>query len=334
MPVTSSRSSRLLASILAILPCVLLLLGVTLWPQPTHVPMHWSSDLPDRIGTGAGLFVVALSAAGFCAVAAALVAVLSAFIPALLSRWLTTLLAGVGATAAATYGTASLGTHVSGGAERVHVIWAIAPFVLGVAFAVVAYVVHGRERVDRARVLETVPERSRVVPVTGAEPLTPWATMLRSGTMTGTAIFTGAVLTFTTVVAWLSSIWLGLLIAAVSVALVAFVLAWSRVEVRVDEGGLVIRSQLAPVTLLRVAAADAVGVQVLDLDPMKWGGIGLRWLPDRTAYVVRGGPGIVVHRETGRRFAVEITEGEEVAAAGARALLQSAGRALEAGPSS
>ena len=334
MPVTSSRSSRLLASILAILPCVLLLLGVTLWPQPAHVPMHWSSDLPDRIGTGAGLFVVALSVAGFCAVIAALVAVLSAFIPALWSRWLTTLLAGVGASAAATYGAASLGTHVSGGAERVHVIWAIAPFVLGVAFAALVYAIHGRERLDRAHVLETVPERSRVVPATGAEPLTPWATTLRSGTMTGTAIFVAVVLTITTVVSWMSSIWMGLLIALISVAAVGLTLAWSRVEVRVDEGGLVIRSLLAPVTLLRVAASDVVGAQVLDIDPMKWGGIGLRWLPDRTAYVIRGGPGIVVHRETGRRFAVEITEGEEVAAAGARALLKSAGRALAAGPSS
>lgn len=325
---TSSRPSRLLATTLAILPFGLLLIAVNVWPQPTHVPMHWSSDLPDRVGTAAGLFAVALSVAGACAVFVALVAVLSAVVPALWARWLTTLLAGVGATAAATYGGAALGAHVSGGAERVHVIWAIVPFVIGLLFAVAAYVVYGREWTDRAQVIESVPERSRVVPVPGGTPLAPWATTLRSGTMTGTAIFVAVVLTITTVVSWMSSIWMGLLIALVSVAAVGLTLAWSRVEVAVDEEGLVIRSLLAPVTLMRVAATDVVGAEVLDIDPMKWGGIGLRWLPDRTAYVVRGGPGIVVHRVTGRRFAVEITEGEEVAAAGARALLQSAGHAL------
>lgn len=330
---TSSRPSRLLATTLAIVPFALLLVGVNLWPQPTHVPMHWSSDLPDGIGTGAGLFAVALSVAGACAVLAALAAVLSAFVPAIWGRWLTTLLGGVGATAAASYGAAALGTHVSGGVERVHVIWAIVPFVVGLAVAVVAYVVYGRERTDRAQVIESVPERSRVVPVTDVTALTPWATTLRSGTMTGTAIFVAVVLTITTVVSWTSSIWMGLLIGLISVAAVGLTLAWSRVEVRVDERGLVIQSLLVPVTLLRVAAQDVVGAQVRDIDPMKWGGIGLRWLPDRTAYVVRGGPGIVVHRVTGRRFAVEITEGEEVAAAGARALLQSAGRALADQPS-
>ncbi|HLS45428.1 MAG TPA: hypothetical protein VK045_08330 [Ornithinicoccus sp.] len=66
---------------------------------------------------------------------------------------------------------------------------------------------------------------------------------------------------------------------------------------------------------------------------MKWGGIGLRWLPDRTAYIVRGGPGIVVHRASGRRFAVEVTEGQEVAEVGTRALLLSAARAAAGGSS-
>lgn len=333
MSVTSSRSSRLIASTLAILPFAVLLIGVNLWPQPTHVPMHWSSDLPDRIGTGSGLYAVTLSVAGACAVLAALAGVLSAFVPALWARWLITLLAGVGATAAATYGAAALGTQVSGSAEQVHVTWAIAPFVIGLAFAVVAYVVYGRERTDRAHVIEGVPERSRVVPLAEGTPLASWATTLRSGTMMGTAIFVAVVLTITTVVSWMSSIWMGLLITLISAAAVGVTLAWSRVEVRVDQEGLVIRSLLAPVTLLRVAATDVVGAQVLDIDPMKWGGIGLRWLPDRTAYVIRGGPGIVVHRVTGRRFAVEITEGEQVAAAGVRALLQSAGRALTPTPS-
>lgn len=310
-------------------PFAALLGAASLWPAPGRVPTHWSSDLPDGFSTGAGVFTVTVSIAGFCAVAAALVAVLAVVVPALWSRWIVTLLAGVAATAAATYGAAAWGTHVAGTPEKVHVVWAIVPFVIGILWAVVAFVLHRPEPVDRQAILDAVPERSRVVPVRDGD-AAPWATTVRSGTLLGTAIFVGVVLTVTTVLAWLSSLWLGLFVAVVSVAAVVFTAAWSRVEVRVDDAGLVLRSLSVPMPMpvLRVAVEDVVGVEVADLDPMKWGGIGLRWLPDRSAYIVRGGPGIVVHRTTGRRLGIEIPEGEEVAAAGAHALLQSAGRAL------
>lgn len=308
-------------------PFAALLVAGTGWPAPARVPTHWGADLPDGFSSGAGLFAVTVSIAGFCAVAAALVAALSVLVPARWSRWIVTLLAGVAAAAAGTYGAAAWGTHVSDGPERVHVVWAIAPFVIAVLWVVVAFLLHRVEPVDRQDVLDTVPERSRVVPVHEGSPA-PWATSVRSGTLVGTAIFTGVVLTVTTVVAWLSSLWLGIFIALVSVAVVGFTAAWSRVEIRVDDAGLVLRSLVLPVPVLRVRAEDVVGVEVADLDPMKWGGIGLRWLPDRSAYIARGGPGIVVHRASGRRLGLEIPEGQEVAAAGARALLQCAGVAL------
>ncbi len=309
-------------------PFAALLLAASLWPAPGRVPTHWSADLPDGFSTGSGVFAVALSVAGFCAIAAAFVAVLAAFIPALWSRWIVALLTGVGATAAATYGASSWGTQVSGSPEKVHVVWALAPFVVGVLWAGLAYLLHRPEPVDRQAVLDAVPERSRVVPVADGA-VAPWGTQLRSGVLAGTAIFVAVVLTFTTVVSWISSAMMGVGIALVSVALFLFVLAWSRVEVRVDAGGLAIRSAVLPIGLLRVAPEDVLGVETADLDPMKWGGIGLRWLPDRSAYIVRGGPGLVVHRASGRRLGIEITEGQEVADAGARALLRSAGRTIQ-----
>ncbi|USQ80833.1 hypothetical protein NF556_04035 [Ornithinimicrobium faecis] len=327
---TSSRVQRVSAGVWAMVPFAALLGAATLWQAPARVPTHWSSDLPDGFSTGAGVFTVTVSIAGFCAVAAALVAALAVVVPALWSRWIVTVLAGVAAAAAATYGAAAWGTHLAGTAEKVHVIWSIAPFVIGILWAVVAYLLHRTEPVDRQAVIDTVPERSRVVPVRGGD-VVPWATVARSGTLFGTAIFVAVVLTVTTVLAWISSLWLGLFVAVVSVAAVAFTAAWSRVEIQVDDAGLVLQSLVLPVPVLRVAVEDVVGVEVADLDPMKWGGIGLRWLPDRSAYIVRGGPGIVVHRASGRRLGIEIPEGEEVAAAGTHALLQSAGRALAAG---
>ncbi len=317
----------------AMLPFGGLLLAAGVWPPPDRVPTHWTSDLPDGFGTGAGVFSVALSVAGFCAVAAALVAVLAAVVPAVWSRWLIALLAGVGGAAAATYVGSAWGTHLAGAPEKVHVVWALAPFAVGLVWAVVAYLLNRPGPVDRQTVIDTVPERSRVVPVApGAD--APWATTVRSGTLTGTAVFVGVVLTLTAVLSWMTSPWIGLLVSLVAVGATGLTAAWSRVEIRVDDRGLTLRSQVLPVTVLRVPAEEVLGVEATDLDPMAWGGIGLRWLPDRTAYIVRGGPGLVVHRASGRRFGAEITEGEQVAAAGARALLRSAGQAMAAGGSS
>lgn len=313
-------------------PFAALLVAATIWPAPNRVPTHWSSDLPDSFSSGAGVFSITLSVAGFCAIAAALVALLAVLIPALWARWVIALLAAVGAGAAATYGAVAWGTRLSGGPERVHVAWALAPVLIALLWAVLTYLLHRPPPVDRQEVIDSVPERSRVVPVRGGEPA-PWATQVRSGTLTGTAIFVAVVLTVTTVVAWLGSALMGVVVGLLTLVLVLVVLAWSRVEVRVDATGLTIVSTLVPLRLLQVAAVDVVGVETAELDPMKWGGIGLRWLPDRTAYIVRGGPGIVIHRASGRRFGVEITQGEEVAAAGTRALLQSAAVAQGGGGS-
>lgn len=310
-------------------PFAALLVAASLWQAPGLLPTHWSADLPDGFNSGSGVFTVALSISGFCAIAAALVAVLAVLIPAAWSRWLVTLLAGVAATAAATYGAAAWGTVTAGGPERVHVVWALVPFVVGLLWAAGVYLLHRPEPVDRQAVLQTVPERSRVVPLTRGA-VTPWATVVRSGTLQGVAIFVAVVLTITTVISWLSSLWVGLFLAVATIVTTALTAAWSRVEIRVDETGLSLRSEVLPVTVMRVAAQDVVGAETTELDPMKWGGIGLRWLPDRSAFIVRGGPGIVVHRVSGRRFGIEITEGEEVAAAGARSLLESAGRAQHA----
>ncbi len=331
---TSSRPRRLLTGVWVMVPFAALLLTTTLWSPPERVPTHWSADLPDGFSTGAGVLSVALSVAGFCAVLAALVGMLSSFLSALWSRWILTVLAAVGSTAAAMYGAAAWGTTLAGGPERVHLSWSLAPFAVAALFATAAYLIHGRPTVDRQQVIDQVPERSRIVPVDPRQPLVPWATHLESGVLLGTAVFVAVVLTVTTVLSWVGTPVLGVVIGLLSLLTVLFVLAWSRVEARVDERGLTIRSTLLPVTLLRVAAGEVLGVQTAELDPMRWGGVGLRWLPERTAYIVRGGPGVIIYRASGRRFAVEISEGEEVAAAGARALQQAAGQVLASGRSS
>lgn len=328
---TSRRAGTVLAGACAILPFALLLLAGAVQRLPPRVPTHWTGDLPDGFSSGAGLFTACLSVAGFCAVVAALVVLLAFLAPAQWARAVLTVLAAFGAGATATYAAAVTGTRVAGGPEQVHVIWALLPVVVAVLWGALAWLVARPGAVDRAALLEQVPERSRVVARHGVT-VTPWATQVRSGVLVGTAVFVLVVVGASALLLWTVSLTGALFLALTALAGSAYTAAWGRTEVRVDDAGLTIRSLLAPVSLLRVPADQVVGVEQADLDPMRWGGIGLRWLPDRTAYIVRGGPGIVVHRSTGRRLAVEVTEGEEVAAAGTRALLRSAARAAATGP--
>lgn len=329
---TSRRTRTALAGTWAILPFALLLLAVSVWPPPDRVPTHWTGDLPDGFSSGGGLFTACLSVAGFCAAVSALVVLLGFLAPAQWARAVLALLAALGAGAAAVYGTSVVGTRLAGAPEQVHVVWALLPVPIALGWGTVAWWLARPGPVDREAVRELVPERSRVVPQTGV-PVTPWATRTRSAVLLTTAMFVLVVVGLSAVLLWALTSTGAVVVGVTAVAAGAYTAAWGNVEVRVDAAGLTIRSLLAPLTLLRVPADQVVGVETADLDPMKWGGIGLRWLPDRTAYIVRGGPGIVVHRASGRRFAVEVTEGQEVAEVGTRALLLSAARAAAGGSS-
>lgn len=312
-------------------PFAVLLAASLLGPGvPERLPTHWSGSGVDGTASGEAFFSVALTITGLVAILAALVAVLSMLVPSTWSRWILSGLAALGAGAAAAYLLALTGTAQSGDPAGVTSIWGLAAVGVALLWGWVTYAVHSRAVLERRALVEALPERSRVVPVpvTQQDP-TRWATAVRSRTLIGTAAFT--VVVFTAAVALLlnrgdpvSAIVLGVL----GMALSAFTLAWASIEITVDETGLTVRSAVVPVTLRTVPNSEVLGVQTADLDPMAWGGYGLRATPARTAYIVRGGPGIVVHRASGRPFALEIPEGQEVADAGARALRRSAGRAL------
>ena len=47
---------------------------------------------------------------------------------------------------------------------------------------------------------------------------------------------------------------------------------------------------------------------------MDWGGWGYRIMPDRSAVVLRSGPGLVVTSTSGKQFAITIDDPEEPAA--------------------
>ncbi len=327
------RARRGLAGALAIAPFAMLLVSTLLWPEPPPLlPSHWSSDRPDELVTGGAFFSVALTVAGLCAILAALVALLSRAVPASWSRWLIAALALVGSAAAASYAVAVLATLSTGDPGQVGVGWPLLGVLLGLAWATLTYVVHARRVPSRAELVDRIPERDRVVPAavpaTGRPEPVRWGTTVGSRLLTALAVFVWVVIAVAlTILVRDGQTWSAVLLGVLGLGGGLFALAWSRVDLGVDDSGLTVRSAVLPITLLQVPAEEVLGVGAADLDPMAWGGYGLRALPDRTAYIVAGGPGLVVHRTDGRRLAVEVTEGELVATAGARALLTAAGRA-------
>jgi hypothetical protein len=304
---------------------------VVVLPPPTRVPTHWSGAGPDGWMSGPAFLSGVLTVTVLCAIGAAATAVLQRAVPQAWSRWVIATTAAVGWGAFLMYAVTAWRTRLDG-ADGVGEGWALLAVAGGLAAGALAYAVHGRRVPSPEELRDRIPERARVQPVRGrsVRPVGEWATEISSTTLRVIGWVTLAVFAGTVALTLLTGESLALVALVVLVvggaALLA--LAWSSVRLHVDQDGLRVRSRLLPVQVARVAAEDVAGVEVLDLDPMEWGGIGLRALPERTAYIVDGGPGLVVWKRDGRRLALQVTEGDAAARAGARVLLQAAGQRL------
>lgn len=261
---------------------------------------------------------------------AAVVTGLARLVPPHTSRWMLALSGAVGAGAAGGYTLSLVGVQLFDDISATSAWWLLPAALVAVLWGWAGYVVHGDQRPSVQQIVETIPERDRVLPAAEAADLVlPWRCDARSGSLEGAAIFVLVVLGAAGVLVLVSGGgWLlgGCLVVG---GLVAATLTWAAAEVQVlvDGEGLRVRSRRLPLTVLRVPAREVLGARAMDLDPMVWGGTGLRWLPGSTAYLGSGGPGIVVHRRSGRRLAVQLTQDEQAAAAGATALRSVAAQA-------
>lgn len=332
------RTRRALAGLWAILPLAALMVALTVLPPPDRVPTRWSGRLPDGFTSGPGFASGVLTAVVVVALVAAATAVLQRVVPAAWARWVLTVAAGVGWGAWLLY-VVTVWRVGADGVENVRDWWALLVVAGAVLAAGAGYAVHGRRRPSQVELADLVPERARVHAVRGrgVREVQPWSTDLVSRTMQVIGWTTLGV--FAAVVVLIAvtgeSLVLGAVVVVVGSGVGGLALAWSAVRVRVDEDGLQVRSRVLPVRVAWVPAADVAGVDVRELDPMRWGGIGLRPLPEHTAYIVNsGGPGIVVYKRDGRRFALQVTEGDHAARTGARTLLRAAGQRLGASSSS
>ncbi|WP_058854425.1 DUF1648 domain-containing protein [Nocardia jinanensis] len=98
----------------------------------------------------------------------------------------------------------------------------------------------------------------------------------------------------------------GILLALSGVLLVHLAL----VRVVVDQRGLTVGTGPLGLPRWRLRPADITEVSAEDISPLRYGGYGIRLIPGATAVVLRAGPGIVVTRRSGRRFAVSVDDAE------------------------
>ncbi|WP_249998106.1 DUF1648 domain-containing protein [Actinoplanes sp. M2I2] len=85
-------------------------------------------------------------------------------------------------------------------------------------------------------------------------------------------------------------------------------LVLGQVRVTADRRGLRLVAGLIGLPFTTIPLTGIAGVEVADIEPLEWGGWGYRVTPGRAALVLRRGPGLVVHRTDGRRFAVTLDD--------------------------
>lgn len=205
---------------------------------------------------------------------------------------------------------------------------------VGVAWARWVFAVFALTQPTRTVLLQSIPERDRVLPSSAGDPDTeraasePWSVDVASVRMQRLVIYGVVVFGAIFVLSWGSaSAWWLTVLGVLGIGFCLAMASWATVRLHIDDAGLTIRSLRLPITLVRVRPQDVLGVGSVEIDPMVWGGWGLRWNARHTAYISRGGPGLLIHRASGRPLAIDIPQGTTMAHAGAQRLRQIAGAA-------
>lgn len=100
---------------------------------------------------------------------------------------------------------------------------------------------------------------------------------------------------------------------AVAVTLLVGIIAipfLSYLRVRVDESGVAWAFGFG-IPRGAVALRDIESAESIDINPLDFGGWGYRLRPNTLGLIVRGGPGIRVHRKTGRDIVISLAEPDE-----------------------
>lgn len=311
------RPKRAAAAALAMVPLGLLLATQLAQTPPDRMPVAWSGMNPSAWIDGGEIF----GAIAVLVSAAALFAAVVSLVPFILSASIARVLV---AAAAATGAGALLYYMLVGGRARVDpdqvgLVWPALAVTLGLSWGWVVYRVRGRHVLPLADVIAGIPEPDRLPAAPGdsapTAPMGSWRGTSQSSYLAKVSLATGA--SFAAAFGYLlyeGYTWSGIAVGLLGAALTTYTWAWSQLTVQVDVSGLTLRSGRLPVRLGRIPAHDVVGLRAEELDPMLWGGYGLRRSRGRVGYLVTGGRGLVVHRADGLSFGVELTDVDPVPA--------------------
>lgn len=102
--------------------------------------------------------------------------------------------------------------------------------------------------------------------------------------------------------------------AVVLLALVVPMLAFARLRISVDWRGLKVVTWILGIPLKTIPLSEIESVRTDALEPMQWGGWGYRFMPGRSAIILRTGPGVVITLTNGKQFALSLDAPETPAA--------------------
>ena len=105
-----------------------------------------------------------------------------------------------------------------------------------------------------------------------------------------------------------------ILSAVVLLVLAVPMLAFARLRISVDWRGLKVVTWILGIPLKTIPLSAIESVRTDALEAMQWGGWGYRFMPGRSAIILRTGPGVVVNLTNGKQFALSLNSPETPAA--------------------
>ncbi|AOW92503.1 hypothetical protein BFN03_06765 [Rhodococcus sp. WMMA185] len=295
---TTLRTRQMAATAATALPLFALVIAKLAWGSglPPVVASHWSGIRPDRFSDTDTYFWSVLAVCIGATVIAGIVVSTSRADQAL---WLSaTILAGW--TAASVWIASVAATLRAGSPEAATLgFWALLP-VLGIVGAIAAVALLYRiSRNERYGPAPTLPD-----PL-GPDERAAWTGYARGRWASALALTVTAAAVMS---ALLGALWL----VAAFLVLAVVGGAFASITVQVDRTGLSVASW--NVRWRRIPLDSIAQAQVAVIRPGDWGGWGYRFTPRGTAVVIRGGEGIVLTHNDGRRFAVTVDSPEQGAA--------------------
>jgi hypothetical protein len=292
--------SRLGLGLTAIwVPAVLTVVGRVLWFRdlPPRVASHWKGfALPDQTSSSSHTFITVLAVTVVAAVVASVAVALRHRVPAAAN---TAILLGplIAAPVAAAWAISGWATVAAGSAAAATLGARILLIVPALALGLVPIALLRRNPASA-----TLHAPTRPLDLSPGQRAA-WSTVLggRMFVVLAVVIAAAAVVVGIFAEPW-TAVPLGL--AAVMTA------ALGRIQVTVDSRGLRLRSELFGIPFKHIAVEDIATARSDDIDPTRWGGWGYRMAPGRSALVLRSGPGLVVERRDGGRFAVTLEDPE------------------------